>query len=204
MVLRQIYIEVNQPIDHVYFVERGVLSILADSSQGRVEVGMIGPEGVGGVSAVLGVDRSPYAFMAQAEGEALRISAAELRAAYQQSPGISALLGRFLHALMVQTAQTAFANATLNVEARLARWILMTHDRVGCDDLPLTHDFLSMMLAVRRPGVTTATHVLEGAKMIRATRGQITVLDRDRLRDLADGAYGLAEAEYERVMNGGA
>jgi len=200
MDMRRITIEQNQPITHVYFIERGITSILADADEGRVEIGMIGPEGLAGVSVLLGVDVSPFAFMVQAEGEALRVPAAAMRTAYRQNPGITAVIGRFIHALMVQTAQTAYANATLNVEARLARWILMTHDRLGRDDLPLTHDFLSMMLAVRRPGVTTATHVLEGARMIRATRGKITVLDREKLVDLAHNTYGVAEAEYARLM----
>jgi len=123
-----------------------------------------------------------------------------MRKAYQRNLGINAVLGRLIHGFMLQMAQTAYANATLNLEARLARWILMTQDRLQKDELPLTHEFLSMMLAVRRPGVTAATHVLEGAQMIRATRGHIKVLDRERLINLADSTYGIAEAEYERLM----
>ncbi len=92
------------------------------------------------------------------------------------------------------------SNASLNVEARLARWVLMTHDRVDGFELTLTHDFLATMLGVRRPGVTTATHVLEGAGMIRADRGRITVLDRAKLEELADDSYGMAETEYERLI----
>jgi len=198
--MREIIIEPNQPIEHVYFIERGITSVLAEASGGRIEVGMIGSEGLAGLSALLGVAMSPHAFMVQAEGEVLRLPAAPMRAAYQQRPGINAVIGRFIHAFMVQTSQTAYANATLNVEARLARWILMTQDRLGRDDLPLTHDFLSMMLGVRRAGVTTSTHVLEGVRTIRATRGQITVLDREKLVELAENTYGVAEAEYERLM----
>jgi len=101
---------------------------------------------------------------------------------------------------MVQTAQTAYANAGFTMEARLARWILMTDDRLERDELPLTHDFLSMMLGVRRPGVTLAIQALETNKLIRAKRGGITVLDRAGLEAVANDAYGLAEAEYARVM----
>ena len=101
---------------------------------------------------------------------------------------------------MVQTAQTAYANAGFTTEARLARWILMTDDRLERGDLPLTHDFLSMMLGVRRPGVTLAIQALEGTGLIRASYGRITVLDRAKLEAVADDAYGLAEAEYARVM----
>jgi CRP-like cAMP-binding protein len=101
---------------------------------------------------------------------------------------------------MVQTAQTAYANAGFTIEARLARWILMTDDRLDGGELPLTHDFLSMMLGVRRPGVTLAVQVPEGGGLIRAERGRITVLDRTKLEEVADDTYGLAEAEYARVM----
>jgi len=101
---------------------------------------------------------------------------------------------------MVQTAQTAFANAGFTIEARLARWILMTDDRLQREDLPLTHDFLSTMLGVCRPGVTIAVQNLESNRLIRAKRGGITVLDRTGLEGVADSAYGAPEAEYARVM----
>jgi hypothetical protein len=101
---------------------------------------------------------------------------------------------------MVQLASTAYANADFILEERLARWILMCHDRVDGDDIAMTHDFVALMLGVRRPGVTVATHVLEGEHMIRAKRRVITVLDRDKLIKLADRSYGLAEAEYERLI----
>jgi CRP-like cAMP-binding protein len=107
-----------------------------------------------------------------------------------------------VQSLIVQVGQTVYANAELTIEARLARWILMTHDRVETDELPFTHEFLSLMLAVRRPGVTSAVHKLEGAGMIRARRGRVVVLDRAKLGDLAGGSYGLAEAEYETLIAG--
>jgi hypothetical protein len=101
---------------------------------------------------------------------------------------------------MVQTAQTAYANAGFSIEARLARWILMTDDRLDRDELPLTHDFLSMMLGVRRPGVTLAVQSFEDNRMIRAARGRITVLDGAGLEEVAGTAYGVSEAEYASVM----
>jgi CRP-like cAMP-binding protein len=198
--LRHMVIEAGEPIQHVYFVEQGIASVLAEVAQERIEVGMIGSEGLAGVAVVLGVDSSPHAFMVQAEGEALRIPAAELRAAMGRSPSLCALLARYVHYFTVLLSQTAYANANFGIEARLARWILMTQDRLGREELPLTHEFMSLMLGVRRPGVTVATHVLEGSGMIRAKRGRITVLDRERLMDLADTSYGLPEAEYARVM----
>ena len=200
--LRQWVIEAEQPIQHVYFPENSIISILADTTEGRIEVGLVGPEGMAGVPVVLGIDQSPYGCMVQAAGQALRITAQDLRAAIRHSPSLHAGLLRYAHAQMVQTAQTAYANAGFTIEARLARWVLMTDDRLEGSDLPLTHDFLSMMLGVRRPGVTVAIQALEGGGLIRASRGRITVLDRTKLEEVADDAYGLAEAEYARVMAG--
>jgi CRP-like cAMP-binding protein len=195
--LRQWLIEAGEPIQQVYFPEHGIVSILADTSQGRIEVGLIGPEGMAGLPVVLGIDHSPHGYMVQAAGKALRITTPELRTALQQSPALQAGFLRYAHALMVQTAQTAYANARFTIEARLARWILMTDDRlVG----QVTHDFLSMMLGVHRPGVTLAVQSLEGNRMIRAARGRLTVLDRSGLEAVAGTAYGVPEAEYAMVM----
>jgi CRP-like cAMP-binding protein len=198
--LRQWLIEAGEPIQHVTFPEHGIISILADTSEGRIEVGLIGPEGMAGLPVVLGIDRSPHGYMVQAAGEALRITAPDLRTALRHSPSLHARFLRYAHTLIVQTAHTAYANACFTIEARLARWILMTDDRLEREDLPLTHDFLSMMLGVRRPGVTIAVQSLEGNRLIRAKRGHITVLDRTGLEGVADSAYGASEAEYARVM----
>jgi CRP-like cAMP-binding protein len=200
LTLRQMVIEAGEPIQHAHFIEAGIVSLLAQMPHDRIEVGMIGREGMTNVAAAFGAERSPHGMMCQADGQALRISVDALRAAVRQSPALNGLLGRYLYFLTIQTSQTAYANASLNVEARLARWVLMTHDRTDGFELSLTHDFLATMLGVRRPGVTTATHVLEGAGMIRAERGCIIVLDRGKLEELADDAYGMAEAEYERLI----
>src|SRR5215212_5145432 len=173
--MRQWLIEAGEPIQHVTFPEHGIISILADTSEGRIEVGLIGPEGMAGLPVVLGIERSPHGYMVQAAGEALRITAQDLRTALWHSPSLQAGFLRYAHALMVQTAETAYANAGFTMEARLARWILMTDDRLAREDLPLTHDFLSMMLGVRRPGVTIAVQNLESIRLIRAKRGSITV-----------------------------
>src|SRR3954452_12304604 len=198
--LRQWVIEAGGPIQHVTFPEHGIISILADTSQGRIEVGLLGPDGMAGLPVVLGIERSPHGYMVQAAGEALRIPAPDLRAALRHSPSLHAGLLRYAHALMVQTAETAYANAGFTMEARLARWILMTDDRLAREDLPLTHDFLSMMLGVRRPGVTIAVQTLEANRLIRAKRGGITVLDRTGLQEVAGDAYGLSQAEYASAM----
>ncbi|MGU3407919.1 Crp/Fnr family transcriptional regulator [Methylobacterium brachiatum] len=155
-----------------------------------------------GTPLVLSTDRGPFTTFIQGEGEALRISAADLRAALDASSALRDLLGRYVQSFIVQIGGTTYANSDLTIEGRLARWLLMYQDRFEQDDLPITHEFLSLMLGVRRPGVTTATHVLEGAGTIRTQRGRITVLDREKLEDMAGDAYGAAEAEYERLIAG--
>lgn len=198
--LRQILIAPNQPITHAYFVEEGLTSLIADTAEGRVEIGMIGCEGFVGIPLLLGTDRTPHIAMVQAEGRMLRIRADDLRSALAASVALRGVLGRYGQSLIVQVSSTVYANADYTIEARLARWILMAQDRLQKDGLLLTHDFLSMMLGVRRPGVTTAMHILEGAGMIQARRGRITVLNREKLMDLAGDTYGQAEAEYERLI----
>ncbi|MCE4223962.1 Crp/Fnr family transcriptional regulator [Methylobacterium sp. C25] len=198
--------EANQPMSHAYFIEEGLISMLADTVRpgaSRVEIGIVGFEGMVGLPLVLGTDRSPHIALVQAEGRALAVPAPVLDEALGLSRTLRGVLGRYVQSLIVQVGQTVCANADFNIEARLARWIVMTQDRLGRDELPLTHEFLSLMLGVRRPGVTTATHMLEGAGMIRAQRGRITVLDRGKLLELAEGSYGIAEAEYERLLEEG-
>ena len=200
LTLQSVIIEANQPIRYVYFPESGLSSTVADTEEGRIEVGIVGREGIVGVSAVLGVDSTPHTSLVQAAGEALKIGTDDLRAAIQARPSIFRPLGLFTHTLIVQMAQTAYANVAFNVEARLARWILMTQDRGDGDEVLLTHEFLSSMLGARRPVVTAATHTLEGMGSIRNRRGRIEVRDREKLLELAGDAYQVAEDEYERVM----
>ncbi|KQT46266.1 CarD family transcriptional regulator [Aureimonas sp. Leaf454] len=200
LVLREVLIEPDTPIAHLHFVEEGIVSIIAQTIDERVEVGMVGPEGLGGVSILLGTDRSPNLLIVQATGSTLRVPAAIVRAAFDESRGFRDVLLRYVQCLMIQMSRTTYANARFGIESRLARWILMTHDRLGSDELPLTHEFLSMMLGTRRSSITTATHVLEGNGLIRAKRANIVVLDRAKLEELAGDSYGAAEAEYERLF----
>lgn len=192
--LHDVLIAPQQPITHAHFIEEGLVSLVADTREGRIEVGLTGREGFVGVPLALGADTTPHTAIVQAGGEALRITAGVLREALDASAGLRRVLGRYVQSLIVQVGQTVYANADLPVEARLARWILMTHDRLEQDELQLTHEVLSKMLGVRRPTVTTATHMLEGAGMIRARRGRITVVDREKLEDLAGAVYDAAEA----------
>jgi len=198
--LRQHLFWAEKAITHVTFPESGIASIVADTTEGRFEVGMVGSEGLAGVPIVLGVDRSPHTCLVQGAGEAFRIGAAELQAAMDASRSLRALLLRFAHIFIVQVSQTAYANAGYSIDERLARWLLMTHDRLEQDDMPLTHEFLSIMLGTRRPGVTLAVQVLEGIGAIRATRGRITMRDRGKLEQIAGHSYGFAEKEYSNVF----
>jgi len=188
--LHAVLIAPQQPITQAYFVEDGIVSLVADIREGRIEIGLTGREGFVGVPLALGTESTPHTAIVQAGGGALRIPADALHEALDASAGLRRVLGRYVQSLIVQVGQTVYANADLTVEARLARWILMTHDRLEQDELPLTHETLSKMLGVRRPTVTMATHTLEGAGMIRARRGRITVVDRVKLEGLAGAIYG--------------
>ena len=202
LAMASVLVEANAPVRHAVFPLSGVVSALADAEEVRIEVGMVGREGFVGVPVVLGTDRSPHMFVVQGAGEALRIAVGDLRAALAARPSIFRPLGLYTQAFIVQITQTASVNATFGIEARLARWLLMMQDRTGTDDLTLTHEFLSCMLGVRRPGVTTATHVLERIGAVRAQRGRITIEDRAKLKDIAGDSYDAAEREYERLMAG--
>jgi CRP-like cAMP-binding protein len=200
LTLRDVPFGAGQAIRHVIFPEQGTVSLVADTNEGRFEVGMVGPEGIVGVPVLLGLDTSPHMALVQGAGTALRMPTEPLRRLMDESLSLRHVLLRFVHAFLAQVAETAHANAGFPIEARLARWLLMSHDRRGADELPLTHEFLSMMLGTRRPGVTLAVQNLEGGLLIRATRGRITVLDRSGLEALAGDAYGMAVAEYARAV----
>jgi CRP-like cAMP-binding protein len=194
-------VEPNQPIEHVHFLEEGLASVVAISPDNeRLEVGHIGREGMTGEPVILTVDQTPHQTFIQVAGSGLRMRAEALSGAMEASPSLKALLLRWVQVLMIQTAQSALANGRYTIQERLARWLLMCHDRLDGDDLPLTHEFLSLMLGVRRSGVTEALHVLEGVKIVRTSRGRIHILDREKLEEIAGDCYGLPEAEYAKLI----
>ena len=200
--LRQTLITPNEPIKQLFFPEVGFTSIVTGGS-GKVEVGIIGREGLVGASPVLlGTDRTPHHHFIQSAGEVLCIDVTDLCAAIEQSASLHKLLLRFIQVQLIQTAQTAFVNATYTIDVRLARWLLMCQDRLDGDELILTHEFLSMMLGTQRSSTTLAVQALEGHRLITATRGRITVLDRKAMEEVADAGYGLPEAEYARLIEG--
>ena len=133
-------------------------------------------------------------------GDGYRVEAGALRSAIAEAPALLPPLLCYVQTLITQTSYTALSNVNQSVEERLARWLLMSHDRVDGDDLPLTHEFLAIMLAVRRPSITTALHVLEGNRFIKARRGHLTLIDRDAMIEFTDGSYGVPEAEYDRLV----
>ena len=200
--LRQPFEEPNKPIEYVYFPENGIVSIVAKSRHEQAEAAIVGREGMTGIPVVLGNDRWVNDTYVQVEGHGSRIRANDLRPALEKSASLRAVLLSFTQAFVVQTTQTALANARGNVEERLARWLLMAHDRLDGDELPLTHEFLALMLGVRRAGVTTTLQKLESDGLVAAKRGLVVVEDRAGLIKLADRLYGVAEAEYRRLIPG--
>lgn len=198
---RQVLETPRVPISHVYFVESGLVSVVGTTMPNhRIEVGMVGNEGMTGLSVVLGDDRSANETLVQSAGSALRISSRALRKAMGRSRTLSATFLRYGHVFMIQGSQTALANGRGRLDERLARWLLMWHDRVRDDNLVITHEFLALLLGVRRPGVTVALHDLEGDGLIRCNRNHVQMLDRKGLRRVASGFYGVPEAEYDRSI----
>lgn len=178
-----------------------MISVVAGRSEGRgIEVGVYGRDGYGPSSILLGSATTPHRHFVQISGTAYRLAANDLLAAVLRSNSLHTVLLRYIHVFMTQTAHSVLVNGSASVEERLARWILMCRDRVDVDEFAITHDFLSMMLGVRRSSVTDAVHLLEGQQLIKATRGHIRIVDRAGLEQVAGSSYGLAEAEYRRLI----
>jgi CRP-like cAMP-binding protein len=202
--LRQVLEPANKAIKQNYFLTDGLASVIAIGKNGyRLEVGIIGRDGMTGLPVVVGNDRSPNETFIQVEGEGFRIASGELREGMRKSPSLHRVLLSFVHAFMVQTAHTALSNGTAKVEQRLARWLLMAQDRLGVGEVPLTHEFLSLMLGVRRVGVTIASNQLERKGFIRLSRGRIQIVDRRGLIGAANGSYGIPEATARRLKSHG-
>jgi CRP-like cAMP-binding protein len=191
----------DRPIEHIYFIEEGFASTVAVQAHvKRIEVGVIGREGMSGIAVVLANDRSPHATYMQVAGQGHRIAADKFRKAINASRSLHEVMLKYVLAFMVQTAQGAMANACASLDERLARWILMAHDRVGHETLPLTHELLSLMLGVRRPGVTEALDNFQQGGLLELGRGKIVVVDRKGIEKIGGRYYGAAEAEYRRLF----
>ena len=191
----------GQPIRHVYFVESGLVSIVgANKGRRRMEVGMVGFEGMTSLETVLGGGVAAHEALVQSAGSALRLPSATLRDATRQSRSLHEVLLRFVHAFMVQGSHAAIAAGRARIEERLSRGLLMWHDRIRNAELFVTHEFLALLMGVRRQGVTVALHELEGKGLIRSMRNRVRIIDRDGLERTANGFYGAPEDEYRRLF----
>ena len=199
--LRKMLEKPDKTIEAVYFPESSFASVVAIQRSGKeVEVGLIGREGMTGLPIVLGNHRSPHATYIQAPGKGHSIPASELRQAIQASASLRDSLLKFVQAFGVQTSHTAICNAQSRMDERLARWLLMAQDRIQSDVLPLTHEFLSLRLGVRRAGVTVGLKALRERGLISYRRGEITIKDRKGMARVAGDAYGTPEFEYRRLI----
>ena len=189
------------PVEYVYFVEEGLVSVLVRTGQNStVEVWLVGCEGIAGVSAVLGVTQTPYRRLVQVEGSALRIRAETLRRAMDEMPALRDVLFAYVHVVLLQTAQSGACGLRHSLQQRLARWLLTARDRLGREELPLTHDMLGKMLGVRRASVTQALSGLIEAGAVTTSRGCINIVDGDRLGEASCDCYRTIRLEYERVF----
>jgi CRP-like cAMP-binding protein len=195
--------EEGELMQNVYFPTDSVISLVTTLADGaRLEVGIIGNEGMLGTSILLGVNVSPQHAIVQGGGSALRMSAAAFRRRCEQDIHLREVMNRYVHVLLEQLAQTAACTRYHRVESRLARWLLMTRQRVGNDRFRLTHEFLAYMLGVRRAGVTHAARSLHVRGLIDYRRGAITVLDPSGLQKASCSCYVRGNLIYRRTLPG--
>jgi CRP-like cAMP-binding protein len=192
----------DQKIEYVYFVNSGVVSLLSALENGAtVEAGVIGSEGMAGISVILGADSTPNQALIQGAGEAWRIPSKDIRTEFGKGGKLRDLILRYTHTLFTQVAQTAACNRLHSIEQRLARWLLLTQDRVDRNDFVLTQDFLSRMLGVRRAGVSVAANTLRQAGLLDYHRGTMTILNRQGLEEYSCECYAIVKDEYDRHLS---
>ena len=199
--LKEILVEPEEPIAYVYFPREGVISMIATEQEGgSVEVGTVGPEGFLGLPVLFGAEMATTRCFAQIEGDAWRMDADDFRRVIDERPPVRKLMLRYAQYFTDQLSQSVACNRIHTLEERCARWLLMTHDRVHGDTFELTHEFLSLMLGVRRAGVTVAMGVLQGAEILRYLRGRITILDRTRLEQASCKCYRITRESQDRLL----
>jgi CRP-like cAMP-binding protein len=190
----------GEVIDIVYFLEEGICSHVVTMQDGStVEVGINGRDGFVGLPAVLGTGHTPNRSFMQIPGHGFSVKATVLRELFEASRELRLLLQRAVQGLLVQTAQTAACNRVHELEERLARWLLMCHDRVQKDRIHITHEFLAMMLGTRRSTVSVAAGMLHQAGIIANSRGHVTIQNRERLEEAACECYQIVHEEYMRL-----
>lgn len=195
---RQILHESDDVIRHVYFIERGIFSILnVQMSRKNVEVGAIGGGGFVGLPVIDGLATSPHRIQSQADGAAHRMDVTSFREMLPRCPQLNLALHRYAQRLTVQSMQLAACNALHEVEQRLARWLLMSHELLGSTELPVTQDILGQLLGTRRSSVTVAAGILQKAGVVSCARGRITIMDLGKLERAACECYGLMKQRLE-------
>jgi CRP-like cAMP-binding protein len=191
----------NQPIEHVHFIESGVGSLVNTMKNGDAsEVGTIGNEGFTGLPVIFGTGLAPTSVYMQVPGAGLRIEAGLISEAFQESESLRSIMLRYADAFFNQVAQSAACNHFHSLEQRCCRWLLMTHDRMHADEFLLTHEFLAMMLGVRRAGVTVAAGGLQRDGLIRYSRGHVTIVSAEGLRERSCECYALSKLEFDRLL----
>jgi CRP-like cAMP-binding protein len=199
---KEILFEVGAPLSHVYFIDEGLASVITTMEDGgSSEVGMVGREGLVGVSALLGGRRSAQHVVMQLPGRGHRIPAQRCKSVFEESREVRAAVLRFTEDLLNLSSQTAGCNRLHSIEQRSARWLLMASDRIGSNFLPLTQEFLAAMLGVRRSGVSEAASELQRSGLIRYQRGRITIVDRAGLESIACECYRLDKQRMERASS---
>jgi CRP-like cAMP-binding protein len=198
---RQPLYSADAPIGFVYFIEAGVGSLVNTMENGQAaEVGTIGNEGVVGLPLLLGDNRAPTSVYIQVPGNGLRMKAALFKRELARSPTMQAVMLRYVHAFFNQVAQSVACAHLHRVEQRCCRWLLMTRDRMPSGDFLLTHEFLGMMLGVRRTTVTDVMGGLQKAGLIRYRRGHVSILDQEALRSRACECYDISRLEFDRLL----
>jgi CRP-like cAMP-binding protein len=191
----------DQRIEHVYFPETAVCSMIAVMASGdAAESGTVGRDGFVGVTVALGVDSAPFDTIVQVPGRAVRMPADRFRDFLQLSPGLRAAVERHIEALLVQSFQSTACNRLHALMQRCCRWLLLTHDRVGATEFRLTHDLLAVMLGVRRPSVTLAVQELERMRLVSYTRGRFTIEDRVGLEKQSCECYRVVQEHLARIF----
>jgi CRP-like cAMP-binding protein len=202
LVLGEVLYEPGDVIKYVYFPNDSIISLISELSKtSQLEVGMVGNEGMAGLAVFMGVNFSSTRALVQGAGTAMRMSSAAVRSESNRLGSLHHLLHRYSHSLLTQVSQSSACNRFHFIDARLARWLLMTNDRLGAEEFPLTQEFLSSMLGVRREGVSKAAGALQAGKLIRYSRGVITILNRRGLEAKSCHCYAIIKAETDAYLN---